>query len=164
MDNAGEYIKSLFHNICCKRKVLVINMNTMNNHVLKKCSHSLIDGVGYIGYSEWQWLFMNENKTQIDLNIFRGLFPKLQNIIIYQLQSITAELLNSIYECLVLDTSNINRVELHITKRKRDSNISNAYVAFKSKFESISFDLRINEQDEVFGTRVLVIVRRGTKY
>ena len=46
MDNAGEYIKSLFDNICQSKPLLHINMNTMNNSVLKYCSNSLIDGVG----------------------------------------------------------------------------------------------------------------------
>ena len=71
MDNAGEYIKSLFDNVCQSKSLLEINMNTMNHSVLKECCNTIIDGDGgYIGYSEWQWLFMNKNKTQIDLNIF----------------------------------------------------------------------------------------------
>ena len=62
MKGAGDYIESLFDNICQKKWRLHLNMKTFNESVLMKCSDSIIDGFGgYIGYSEWQWLFLDEN-------------------------------------------------------------------------------------------------------
>ena len=111
MGTAGQYIEALFDEICQNMKRLALNMNTMNNSLLEEISGTASDGMGYIGYSEWQWLFMNEDKTLIDLNIFCALFPRLNCIMIRQLKSITKPLLNSIYD-LLEKTPNINEIDL----------------------------------------------------
>ena len=39
----------------------------MSTSILKYLPISTVVGVDYIGYREWQWSFLNQNKTEIDL-------------------------------------------------------------------------------------------------
>ena len=82
-----------------------------------ECSNSIIDGLGgYIGYSKWDWLFLNNNK----------LFPNLTSIEIFQLSLTDSSVLNYIYAFLLSGNkqSNIWYIELHLLKSSdTDNNI-----------------------------------------
>ena len=166
MDQAGIFIKQLLNNISNKTKHIQINMNTMNNYILDECSNLFIDGVGgYIGYSKWNWLFLNHNKSLPDLNVFLGLFTDLEWIDIFELSVIDSSILNYIYAFLLSSNkqSNIWYIELHLLKSEDTDNkivgmnLCLLCISYQTKFNSVGFRIDAFHDDPKYKTQGIFI-------